>query len=136
MKAADIAKSAYAQALVAAEDQRIRREAEVEAARQKKRAERQAEFDAALPVLNRWFPGVEWQWHQMGDYDFDTIVTDAAETWPPSFKLKVEKLGDKPVRIMIGDYVQDRSMPGYSYFSGGEVKSAADIGRYLARRIK
>lgn len=135
-RAADIAKTAYEQALAAAEAEAARREAKIEAARQQRLAERQAEFDAALPILNEWFPGVEWTWKQMGDYGHDTIITDAAETWPPSFKLKVEKFKGEPVKIMIGDYVQDTSLPGYSYFSGGEVKSAADVGRYLAGRIK
>lgn len=95
----------------------------------------EANYEAALPILAEWFPGVEWSWYAMGDYSFDTILVDASESWPPSFMLRVERgLKDAPADIEVGEYRPDTSMPGYSYFSGAAVKSAADIGRYLDQR--
>jgi hypothetical protein len=38
--------------------------------------------------------------------------------------------------IEVGDYVNDTSSLGYSYFSGVKVNSAADIGRYLVAKKK
>lgn len=139
MSARDIALRAYEQAKAAAALEAAHEEAIKEDDRRRKIAEHIAIYEAALPILAEWFPGVKWEWWEQGDYGFDTILTDASEDWPPSFKLRVTcplikpskpSLGRK-VMIEIGDYQADSSMPGYSYFSGHEVKSAADIGRAL-----
>jgi hypothetical protein len=133
-KAADIAKNAYEQALDTAEAERLAQEAKERERQAEKNAARQADFDAALPILSEWFPGVEWEWHTEGDYLFDTIITDSSEEgWPPSFKLRVERRGGG-VEIKVGDFVSDSFMPGYSYFSGVVIRSAADLGRYLSSR--
>jgi hypothetical protein len=131
--AREIALPAYEQAILAAERKAATQEAERLAEVARKRAERQAEFNAALPYLNEWFPGVEWEWEQDGDYGFDTIVYDASEGYPPSFKLRVHN-PPKGVTIEVGDYVQDTSMPGYKYFSGTPIGSAAALGGYLKRK--
>ncbi len=139
-RAADIARTAYEQALAAAEMERLHEEALKEDERRRKHAAHVAEFEAALPILAKWFPGVEWTWHEEGGYGFDTIITDAAEDWPPSFKLRVnrhlidmnEPDAGYRVKIEVGDYRSDSQ--GYSYFSGGEIRSAADVGRYLERK--
>lgn len=96
-------------------------------------------YEAALPILAEWFPGVEWDWFQMGDYNNDTILVDRSEPWPPSFRLMVirylldmnEPEAGYKVEIKVGDYRQDSSLPGYSYFEGSKVTSPADVGRYL-----
>jgi multidrug efflux pump subunit AcrA (membrane-fusion protein) len=134
--AADIARRAHAQALDAAEAARKQREAEqVERERQKAQAH-QLTFKAALPILAEWFPGVKWRWEAMGDYGFDTILVDASEDWPPSFMLRAFRPASDRIEIEIGDYRVDTSMPGYSYFSGSVVRSAADVGRYLEVKAK
>jgi hypothetical protein len=141
-QAKDIALSAHAQALAALEAER-KAEEERKAKEIREREERQrATFDAALPTLKKWFPGVEWQYSIMGNYGLDVIVTDASEIWPPSFRLKVnrtlidmnEPSAGFKVSIEVGDYRRDTSLPGHSYFVGSEVHSAADVGRYLAAR--
>jgi hypothetical protein len=134
-RAREIALPAYEQAVLAAERKAAAQEAERQAAIAEKKAQRQAEFDAALPYLNEWFPGVVWLWEQDGDYGFDTIVYDASEGYPPSFKLRVHN-PPKGVVIEVGGYVQDTSMPGYKYFSGTPIKSAADLGAYLKSKEK
>jgi hypothetical protein len=141
-QAKDIALSAHAQALAAAE---VERKAEDlrKAEEDRKRDEwYRATFDTALPTLREWFPGVEWQYSLMGNYGLDVIVTDASEVWPPSFRLRVSRTlidMNKPnagfkIDIEVGEYRQDTSLPGHSYFAGSKVKSAADVGRYLAAR--
>lgn len=143
MSARDIALTAYQQALDAAEAEE---RAKIEAQRQerlRKEAQERETFEAALPILNRWFPGVTWTYDVEGDWGNDVIVTDADEA-DPTFKLKVNRylrdMNDPAagvtVEIEVGDYQRDSSMPGYSYFSGIKVKSAADVGRYLMRKKK
>lgn len=147
MSAADIARSAYEQAKAAAEMDRLHKEAFLMDAERTKRLMHEDDFAAALPILNEWFPGVEWKWTTGEDYGgYDTLVYDALESqWPPSFKLKVDcrliDMNEGPsagyrVDIEIGDYRTDTSpgTVGYRYFSGGKVKSAADVGRYLEAR--
>lgn len=129
--AAKIAQSAHEQALAAIAERERQRAAE-EAERERLARERHAKAAAdAIAVLGEWFPGVTWEWDAMGDYGHDTVLWDASESWPPSFLLKAErrKYG---IEILVGDYRPDTSMPGYKYFSGGVVRSAADVGRYLA----
>lgn len=133
-KASDIAIRAHDLALAAAETQRQQREAkEAERQRQKMEAHRKT-YEAALPILAEWFPGVKWKWEAMGDYGFDTILWDASEIWPPSFMLHASNAGSGLIEIEVGDYVRDTSMPGYNYFAGKYVRSAADVGRYLIER--
>lgn len=131
-KAVDIAARAYEQAIAAAERDRLAKDAEEAERQAAKRKAHQANFNAALPLLNEWFPGVEWEWHQMGDYGYDTIVTDVNEVWPPSFRLNVKRYKNE-IEIRVGDYRPDTSLPGYSYFSGTRIRSAADLGRYLLK---
>src|SRR4051812_42850633 len=117
--------------------ERLHEEAFQEDERRRKHAEHVKDYAAALPVLNEWFPGVEWTWREEGDYGYDTIVTDAHEQWPPSFKLKVfrrlidmnEPLAGYRVIIEVGDHHTDTSpgTVGYRYFSGTEVKGPADV---------
>jgi hypothetical protein len=133
VKAKDIALSAAEQAKAAAEAQRQAREVEELARAREKQESQEQEFRTALPILNEWFPGVEWCWRPGGDYDLDVIVWDASEEWPPSFKLKIESFKNR-LEIQVGDYRSDSSMPGYTYFAGSIVRSAADIGRYLEKK--
>lgn len=145
MSARDMAINAYKQALAAAKAEELRKaEEEAERERTKREYHRQI-FESALPVLNEWFPGVAWDFEIAGDFRHDTIVFDADENqYPPSFKLKVDRRlvdmndvgGGYRIDIEVGDYSPDTSMPGYSYFSGRKVHSAADIGRYLESRNK
>lgn len=137
--ARSIALSAHEQAKKAAALEAAHEEAIKEDRRRQEIARHTKAFEAALPILNEWFPGVEWIWWVDGDYSNDTIVTDASENWPPSFKLRVDRLlidmnepsaGCRSV-IEVGDYRRDTSLPGHIYFAGSKVKGPADIGRYL-----
>lgn len=135
-KATDIALRAHDLALEAAEAKRLAQEREAAEEERRKDQSAQAAYEAALPTLNEWFPGVVWTWQRMGDYGFDCIVTDASEVWPYSFLLKVDyrpKTKDS-VEISVGEYRSDSSAMGYSYFSGGKIRSAADLGEYLKRK--
>jgi hypothetical protein len=144
MNAREIALKAHEQELEAVEAER-QLEAERQQEEDRKKRERLKDaFEAALPKLNEWFPGVEWTWVLYGNFENDCIVWDSSETWSPSFKLRVQRFitdmnaPESGYRIVIevGDYVQDTSMTGYSYFSGVKVNSAADIGRYLVAKKK
>lgn len=138
--AAEQALTAYELAVRAEEERKAAEEAAERAENERRNAERLKDFEAALPVLAEWFPGVEWTWAMMGDYGNDTVLWDVSEGWPPSFMLRVQRFlidMNEPeagyrVKITVGDYVRDTSMEGYKYFQGAEVKSAADVGRYLA----
>jgi hypothetical protein len=142
MKAADIAARAHDQAIEAAEAEQRERDAEQARIAREKHERQKATYESALPTLSEWFPGVEWDYTIMGDYATDVVLFDAAESWPPSFLLKVTRTlidmnapgAGYRTKIEVGDYVTDTSMPGYSYFRGGPVKSAADVGRYLASK--
>jgi hypothetical protein len=131
MPAREIALSAAKIAREAAELEAAHEEAIKEDARRARHAQHLERYLAALPILGQWFPGVSWMWQAEGDYGYDTIVYDASENWPPSFKLLVGWNPDRSLRIEVGSYRSDSSMPGYSYFAGSAVRSAADIGRYL-----
>lgn len=136
--------SAHEQALKAAEAER-----EAEAAR--KRAEQAAEdarhreaYEAALPTLNEWFPRAEWVYYPEGNYGYDTILMEKGAEWSAPLKIKVQRTlidmnapeAGHRVRLYCVENVQDTSMPGHSYWSGPEVKSAADVGRWLSARLK
>jgi hypothetical protein len=98
----------------------------------------QKRFEAALVPLNVWFPGVKWEYEIGGDFFCnDTIIFEQGE-YPPPFKLKAVGPVNpgKHMEFEVGDYHQDSSMPGYTYWSGTKVKSAADLGRYLVNRDK
>jgi hypothetical protein len=132
-RAVDIARSAREQALAAAERKRQEWAAQEAERQAQKRQAHEAAYEAALPILAEWFPGVEWAWFDGGDYGFDTILHDASEQWPWSFMLCVEHFKDR-VEIRVGRYVQDTSMPGYRYFSGAPIRSAADVGVWLEQQ--
>lgn len=140
--ARDIATSAYAQAKAAAEMARLHDEALNLNAEYDKLMRHETEYRESLPVLAVLFPGVEWVWTTGEDYGgYDTIMYDASESWPPSFKLRVvrrlidmnEPSAGHRIDFEVGDYRTDTSpgTEGYRYFSGSKVKNAADVGRYL-----
>lgn len=141
-QAREIARSAYEQAKAAAAAEQAEKERqEAEEAARKRQVHLDA-YEAALPILAEWFPGVKWEWTADGSFGHDTILWDASEAqWPPSFRLKVDRFlidmndpgAGYRVEIKVGDYRPDSSMPGYSYFQGGTIRSAADLGRYLER---
>lgn len=140
--AKDIALAARAQAL-RDEKSRAFKEAAARAAEEARKAEQhRLTAEAAIEKLSEWFPDVEWTWFMGGDYDYDTLLHDAAEEWPWSFMLKAtrrlidlnEPEAGYHVEIAVGDYARDTFMSGYSYFSGSPVKSAADVGRYLEQK--
>lgn len=143
MNAKDIALSAYSRA-VAAEEVRLAAIEDAKAEEKRKNEERhRGNFEAALLILNEWFPGVQWTYEIEGDWGHDMIVYDASESqWPPSFKLKVNRYlidmnepdAGYKMEFEVGDYVVDTMSGGYSYFSGTKVKSPADVGRYLKRK--
>lgn len=143
MSAKDIALSAYEQAKAAAHMEKLHEEALQMDRERSNYLHNKAVFEASLPILNKWFPGIEWEWQMEGDYGNDVIVWDASEEeWPPSFKLKVNRFfidmnepdAGYKVEIQIGDYRPDNLSGGYNYFSGAVVRSAADIGLYLEKR--
>lgn len=142
MNARDIALSAYAQAVAAEEARLAAVQAEIDAAEQKQQADQRRLFDAALPILSEWFPGVEWAYEIGGDFNRDVLVHDAREEqWPPSFKLLVKRIHNRQdpadithIEFEAGDYVADTMSGGYTYFSGVKIKSPADLGRYLKGR--
>lgn len=139
MTARDLALSAAYQArkaaaLEAAHEEALRMDAE----RTKDETARK-DYEAALPILAEWFPGVEWTYARSGDYGYDTIVWDASEA-TPAFLLYVhrrmldmnEPSAGYRVHIEVGDYVPATGdAVGHSYFRGRPVKGAADVGRYL-----
>lgn len=143
MSATNIALKAHEQALAAVEAER-----RAEEARKTKEARLEAErhrddYRWALPTLNEWFPGVEWKWYPAGGYSFDTILMEHDAPWSDPLKIKVQRtlldMNEGPsagyrVRLFCVERVQDTSEPGYSYWSGPEVKSAADVGHWLADR--
>lgn len=142
MSAKDIALKAYEQALAAVEAERLAEQARKAEEARLKEARHQEVFNAALPTLNSWFPGVDWTFEIDGDFGGDTIVYDAGENqYPPSFRLKIIRYlidmntpeAGYQIKFEVGDYVLDHQS-GYHYFSGGTVKSPADIGRYLERK--
>jgi hypothetical protein len=138
--ARDIALRAHEQALAASAAEQQAREARQAEDARREHERHEERFEAALPMLTAWFPGVEWTWRAMGNYNNDTVLWDASENWPPSFKLKVtwymidmnQPEAGRRVEIKVGDFRPDTSMPGHSYFAGSVVQSAADVGRYLA----
>ena len=116
---------------------------EAEEARRKE-AHHKAAFEAAKGYLGAWFPGVEWVYYPSGDYGHDTIVMEAGADWSDPLKIKVEHYdvgtpeGGDPhyrTRLFCVERVQDTSLIGHSYWSGPHVKSAADVGRWLAPRL-
>src|SRR4051794_18278368 len=117
--ARDIALNAREQALAAAEVERQRIRAEEDERARQRLAEHELDYQAALPILAKWFPGVKWRWNIQGSYQNDTILWDVSESWPPSFKLCVRRYfreGHEQIEISVGDYVNDTSMPGRQYF--------------------
>jgi hypothetical protein len=146
MSASEIAKTAYAQAVALAEAEEARKQAEreEEERRNREKEERrnreihQKRFEAALVPLNVWFPGVKWEYEIGGDFFCNDTIIFEQDEYPPPFKLKA--LGPvnpgKHMEFEVGDYLQDSSMPGYTYWSGTKVKSAADLGRYLVNRCR
>jgi hypothetical protein len=132
--AKQIALTAHERAMVAADLEAAHEEAIQMDHEWHKREAARLDFEAALPVLNEWFPGVKWRWSQEGDYNYDCIIMEDTSDWNDVLKLRAQlrrddRTGEK-VQIEIGRYVQDTSTYG-TYFSGAVVKSAADIGRYL-----
>lgn len=134
-RATEIALRAYERALLAA-DLEAAHQAAIQEDRERTKIEwSRLDFEAALPLLNEWFPGVSWVWEQGGDYGYDCIImeeTDFRNDLYDLLKLRAERIGSE-VEIEIGDYQIDEQ--GYHYWSGGRVNSAADIGRYLKNAI-
>jgi hypothetical protein len=138
-----IAQTAHEQALAAAAMEALHEEALNEDMARTEAARHKAAFEAALPVLNDWFPGVHWDYQAAGPYDRDTIITEAGAEWNDPLKIKADcwliDMNEGPsagYRLQLKCVVltDDTSMPGYSYWSGQVVKSAADVGRWLAAR--
>lgn len=138
-RAKEIARSAHALAKAAAEWEAREEQARKDAEAALKLERHRRDYEAALPKLAEWFPGVEWEWSIEGAYGHDTILREKGAPFDDPLKLRVERriIDMNEVEpsyrsiIEIGDYRPDSSMPGYSYFAGTEVKSPADIGRYL-----
>lgn len=143
-QASTIALSAYEQAVAAAEVEAAHEEALKENERREELARHRRAYEAALPILGKWFPGVEWNWNPEGDYGHDTILTDRSEQYPYSFKLRVQHylldMNEGPragyvTQIEVGDYVANTGEGAYgTYFAGTRVKGPADVGRYIQRK--
>jgi hypothetical protein len=124
--AAEIARAAYERAQK--DEQQRQKIAAIEAS---KRIERK--LAAGTPILERWFPGVQWTVVDDGEQDYYSalVVTDG------SLKLKIEHYNvdleaEQPAwRTRI--YAVERTYRnGYYHWIGPEVKNPTDIGKWLA----
>lgn len=135
MTAKDIALQAY-QAVLDAEAAKQREQEEEDQRREQQIRERGWEtFFAGLPTLQEWFPNVQWELYDYksglgsaGGYGWgdEVIVREAGDS---SEDLLI--LMDRKPRYYLVSRERDRDT-GYSYYGGTRIKSAADVGRFLA----
>ena len=109
-----------------------KRQAEREAAEAARReeeqrylAERQLQVRALIErsPLDEWFPGAEWDIMDAAD----AVVSPADR----SVYLMLASRDDGSVRVQAVQRHSSTDMPGYPYWSGPEVLSAADVGEFL-----
>lgn len=139
MNAHEQALSAYRQALDAAERER-RVEDERQIALAQERSDRiRRKFTTGVEVLTKWFPGTLWHTIDTGEegYSSEMVVMENGSEPKDPLKIKIEytfldmndpKAGYK-TRLFCVEGIYNS---GYFHWEGPEVKSAADVGRWLA----
>lgn len=134
MSAYDIARTAHEMALAAAAAVRQEEEERQAAAKSEQAARTARKLAAGTAILNGWFPGVEWQILDDGEslYYSALVVQEAGATWDDPLKLRIDHylIQDEVYRTRIYAVKQTHSN-GYACWEGPEVKSAADVGRWL-----